>query len=150
MSIIQDPDKILHTKSTEVTDFNKAKEIVDKLVIVTREVDSPWKLWLGMAAPQVGYNKRVFILRKSYRNYTVMINPEVIKEKWLVPLLCRCYSLKGQLYLTKYHFWFRVKYQDLKGNYHTEVIKGGRAACLQQELDHINGIMLSDKGKRIL
>ena len=150
MDIIQDPDERLHTKSIKVTDFQDVKEIVDKLISVTKEVDRPWKFWLGMAAPQVGYNKRIFILRKSYRNYTVMVNPEVIEEKWLLPLLCKCYSLKGQLYLTRYHFWFKLKYQDMEDNYHTKILRGGRAACLQQELDHINGIMLSDKGKRVL
>ena len=125
------------------------KKIADKLITVTKKVDKPWKFWIGMAAPQIGYNKRIFILRKSYRNYTIMINPEVLKQKWLFPLICRCYSLKG-FYLTMYHFWFRVKYLDLKGYYHTETLRGGRAAAFQQEFDHINGLLLSDKGKRLI
>lgn len=149
-SIIQDPDKILHTTSTTVTDFEEAKKIVNKLIDVTKMVDRPLKFWLGMAAPQIGYTKRIFILRNSYRNYTVMINPEILAQKWLLPLVSKCYSLAGQLYLTKYHFWFKVNYQNLDERWCTEVIRGGRAAALQQELDHINGVMLSDKGKRLL
>lgn len=150
MDMIQDPDKRLHALSTDVNDFDDAKTIVDKLIEVTKKVDRPWKLWLGMAAPQIGFSKRIFILKKSYRHYTVMVNPEVLEEKWLLPLICKCYSLKGKFYLTRYHFWFKVKYQDLEGKYHTEVIRAGRAACFQQEIDHINGIMLSEKGLRLL
>lgn len=146
--IVQDPDKRLHTPCIKVTNFRAAKEIADKLIEVTKEVDGHLKPWLGMAAPQVGYNKRVIILKKLFENYEVMINPEIIEKRWNIPTFSRCFSVEG-IYIIRAYYWIKVKYQDLQGYYHTEVISGGKAATLQQETDHINGILISDIGFRL-
>lgn len=147
--IIQDPAEILHSKCKKVTDFKDAKEIASKLIEVTKVVDGHFKPWLGMAAPQVGYNKRVIILRKSYRNYQVMVNPEIVEQKFVIPVVTKCFSVNG-IYIVKSPYWIKVQCQNLQGNYYTEVIKNGRAVTLQQEIDHINGILISDIGFRIL
>lgn len=147
--IIQDPDIRLHQECTEITDFNEAKKIANKLIEVTQKVDGKYKLWLGMAAPQVGYNKRVVILKKSFKKYEVMVNPEILKQKFVVPVITRCFSVDG-IYIVKSPYWIRVRYQDLQGKHHTQVIKGGRAVTLQQEIEHIDGVLISDSGFRIL
>lgn len=147
--IIQYPDPILHQLCQKVTNFNEAKKIANKLIEVTKKVDGPLKIWLGMAAPQVGFNKRIIILRRGQGNYTVMVNPEIIDQKWNFPIFSRCFSVKG-VYIRKCPYWIKVKYQDLQGKFHTEVVKGGKAATLQQEIDHINGVLISDIGRRIL
>lgn len=104
MRIIQEPDKRLHTVSSKVENFDEAKKIAEELIRVTEKMDRPWKFWWGMAAPQIGYNKRLFILRTWCRKYKVIVNPEVLEEKLLLPLLSKCYSSRGHLYITKYHF----------------------------------------------
>lgn len=147
--IIQDPDKILHQKSKKVTNLAEARKIAQELIEVTRKLEKPWSVWLGMAAPQIGYSRRVIILRKSHFNYLVMVNPEILEQKWLFPHFSMCFSLPG-IYLIKSHLWIKIKYQDLEGKYHTEIIKGGRAATLGQEINHINGVLLSDLGIRII
>lgn len=150
MNIIQEPDQRLNKISTRIADFDEAKKIVDKLTSVTKTVDKPWKLWLGMAAPQIGYNQRIIILRRSYGKYEVMVNPEVLKKKWLFLSTENCYSLKGKgRYLLKRYFWLKIKYQDLNGHSHQEVSIGPRAYTMQQELDHINGVLISDIGWKI-
>ena len=149
--ILQSPDKRLHAVSTKVINFDEAKKIAQQLIDVTRGVDKPFNFWLGMAAPQVGYDKRIVILRKSYQNYTVMVNPEIVDKKWFLPSVERCYSLKGMgRFLLKRYFWLRIKYQDLEGKYHEGNIVGLRAYTMQQEMDHINGVLISDIGIRIL
>ncbi len=147
--IIQDPDKRLHELSDNANSLAEAKKIVQELIEVTKSVDKPWSIWLGMAAPQIGYNKRVIILKESYAHYKVMVNPEVINQKYLFPIFSRCFSLKG-IYLIKAHLWIKIRYQDLEGKNHTEIIKGGRAATLEQELNHINGVLISDIGIRLI
>lgn len=150
-NILQSPDKRLYTLSSIVNDLDQARLITERLVSITERVDRLWKFWLGMAAPQIGYNKRIVILKKSYRNYQVMVNPEILGKKWVLPSLEQCYSLKNRgRYLLLRYFWLKVKYQDLKGKYHQEVIIGPRAYTMQQEIDHIDGILISDKGKKIL
>lgn len=149
VKILQEPDKKLHQSSEKVISLSEARKIAQELIEVTKNVDKPWSFWLGMAAPQLSYTKRVIILKESYGNYKVMINPEVIEQKWLFPIFSRCFSLKG-VYFIKAHLWIKVRYQDLEGKYHTETIKGGRAATLEQELNHINGVLLSDIGIRLI
>ncbi len=147
--IVKSPNKQLHLRSSKVISFREAKEIVDSLIVVTKKVDKPWSFWLGMVAPQIGFNKRIIILRKNYHTYTVMINPEIIERKWSFPIFSRCFSVDG-IYIVNCPYWVKVKFQDLQGEFHTEVALGGKAATLQQEIDHVNGILISDKGVRII
>lgn len=142
--ILQFPDKRLREVSKKVEAFNgETKKIVDELISVTQKVDAHWKLYLGMAAPQIGYNKRIVLVKDSYKKYRVMINPEIIGKKWLLPSFSMCYSVPG-LYVVRKYYWVRVKYQDIKGNIKEEILKGGKALALQQEIDHINGKLICD------
>lgn len=143
-NIIQFPDEGLRQVSEKVTKFDsEILEIVEKLQQILLKVDRPYKLWLGMAAPQIGYNKRIIVLKIDHRKSLIMINPEIIELKWLLPIITGCYSLKG-LYLRKSHYWYKVKYQDEAGKYHQGIFKGGTAVALEQELDHINGKLACD------
>lgn len=94
MEIIQDPDKRLHTVCTEVVDFSEAAKIVDELTKVTKKVNRPFKIWLGMAANQIGHSKRIFILRNSYKDYLTVINPEIVEKQLQIITPSRCYSVK--------------------------------------------------------
>ncbi len=147
--IVREPDKRLHQVCVNVTSFKEAKEIAEKLIEVTRKVDGAFKPWLGMAAPQIGFNKRVIILKKTPGDYTIMINPEIIKQRYTLPIFSRCFSLNG-IYIINSPYWIEIKYQDLNGKYHQDIIKGGKAATFIQEINHINGILISDIGIRIL
>ena len=84
-----------------------------------------------------------YSIKESYHKYTVMINPEIIEQKWFLPSITTCYSLPG-IYLRRHHFYFQVRFMDLKGKTHTKIYKGGKAAALQQEIDHINGVLVCD------
>jgi peptide deformylase len=143
--IIQHPDGRLHQVSTPVTEFDdELLKIVSELKEVTRKVDGFFSfLGLGMAAPQIGYNKRVVVLRRGNNDYQVMINPEVMERKWRFPSISGCYSTEKLHFLMRY-FYYHMRYQDEEGEFHEEVIKGRIATVLQQELDHLNGILIND------
>jgi len=142
--IIQYPNKILRLRSKRVTKINEnTRKIANKLIKILRKVDKFWNPWLGMASPQIGYNKRIIAIKESYHSYIIMINPEIIEQKWFLPIIGSCFSLKG-LYLAKYHYWFKIKYQDLAGKYHTRTLIGLKAAVIQQEIDHLNGKLICD------
>lgn len=147
--ILVAPNEKLTKSSTDVNDFNEIKPIVEELIKTTEEIDGLFKFWLGMAAPQIGFNKRVILIKISQGNYRIMINPRIMKSSYIFPTFSRCYSVKG-LYIVNNPLWLKVKYQDLNRVFHQEVFKGGKAVVLQQEIDHINGILISDRGIRIL
>ena len=148
MNIIQFPDEVLITSSAKVVDYKRASEIADNLISVIRKLDKPFTFGLGMAAPQIGVSARIIVLRMSYQNYKIMINPEIIEQKWTIITPSKCFSLKGT-YLTKAHLWIKVKYYDLDEKQHIQVVTGAKAITLQQEIDHINGKLLHDRGIRI-
>lgn len=142
--ILQTPDQRLRQISTKVNNIDdKIIDIAEKLVGVLKRVDKPFIPWLGMAAPQLGYNLRVIAIKKGFKKYQVMINPEFIEQKWFLPTISGCYSLKG-LYLLRSPYWAKVSYQDTKGKNHKETFIGGKAILLKQEIDHLNGRLVCD------
>lgn len=142
--IIQHPDKRLRQTCKEVTEFDKKIEKIAKdLISVLKKVDLSFMPWYGMAANQIGYDKRVIALKRAYHKYIIMVNPEILDRKWNFYSISGCFSLKG-MYLLKRFFWQKVRYQDLHGKYHEEVFKGGYSSVLQQEIDHINGRLVCD------
>jgi peptide deformylase len=145
--ILQDPDARLHTRSQGIKDFKEAKKIASELLSVVKVVSRFWKLWLGFAAPQIGYNKRIIVLRDGIKKYKVMVNPEILEARWPFFYLGRCYSLQGR-YILKGHLWTKLKYQDLEGSSRTQTIFGPSA--LEHEIDHLNGVLAYERGKRIL
>ena len=143
--IIQEPNKILTSISEEVTTFDEqTKQIAEELKTVIVKADFRGHIFgLGLAAPQLGYNQRIIALKSSYGNYQIMVNPKIVEQKWHLPWTEKCLSLEGRYFLKRY-FWIKVQYQDIEGNDFEETVIGPRAAVLQQEIDHIDGVLISD------
>lgn len=142
--ILQEPDERLRKVSTKVTKIdNSVIEVANQLIDTLKKIDKPFNPWLGMAAPQLGINLRVIAIKKGSNKYQVMINPEFSDQKWLLPTISGCLSLKG-LYLFKSPYWVKVKYLDIEGKSKTEVFQGGMAVLLKQEIDHLNGRLVCD------
>jgi len=147
MKTIKEPNVLLHTQCKQVTDFDEAKQIADKLLLKVKSVAKFWNLWLGFAANQIGYPKRIIVLRKGKNKYEVLINPSFVEERFPFLQLGKCYSING-VYLVKSHLWSKVRYQDLNGDWSEKIIRGPSA--IYHEIDHINGILISENGFRIL
>jgi len=143
--ILQEPNTILTSVSEEVTAFDaQTKHISEELKTVIKKTDFRGHIFgLGLAAPQLGYSQRIIALKNSYGDYQIMVNPKIVDQKWLLPWTEKCFSLDGRHFLKRY-FWVKVQYQDIEGNDFEEIIIGPRAAVLQQEIDHINGVLISD------
>lgn len=103
----------------------------------------------GLAAPQVGVNKRFFILRFGNR-IDVFINPEIIKaghEK--VAYGEGCLSVPGTYYKVSRPRKIEVRYFDENMTVRKAKFHDFDAVAFQHELDHLNGILISDKGKAV-
>lgn len=142
--VLQEPDIRLRTNSKVIKEVNASViKIASQLVGTLKRIDKPYLLWLGIAAPQIGINLRIIAIKRTLHNYQVMINPEFSDQKWFLPTVSGCYSLKG-LYLLKSPYWVKVKYLDLQGKKHEEVFQGGMAVLLKQEVDHLDGKLICD------
>lgn len=142
--ILQEPDERLRKVSKKVNKIDKTVvEVANQLVNNLKKIDRGFIPWLGISAPQIGYNLRVIAIKKGFRKYKLMVNPEFTDQKWFLPAISGCYSLNG-LYLLKSPYWVKVSYLDLKGRKYIETFRGGMAVLLKQEIDHLNGRLVSD------
>jgi peptide deformylase len=103
---------------------------------------------IGLAAPQVGKLLRVIVIDIAPDKIPAplaLINPEVVAvsdEK--VAREEGCLSLPEQYAEITRPAWVKVKYQDEAGARHEIEGDGLLAACLQHEIDHLNGVLFVD------
>lgn len=142
--VLQEPDPRLRTMSEKISRIdNNVRSIAAKLVEVLKQLDKPYLPWQGLAAPQIGQNARIVVIKRKYGQYQIMINPQFLEERLTLPTISGCYSLKG-LYLRISPFWVKISYTDMDNKNHTETFWGGKATLLKQEIDHLNGKLISD------
>lgn len=134
MEIIKYPNKVLSTISIEAT-FEEAKDIVEKLQDAINNLK--WGKCAGLAAPQIGINKRVFIgMGKAY------INPQITFQSPMTFISKEgCYSLQDRKfdYPKTRHQCIKMKYMDIKGKIKENIYTGLNAVIMQHEIDHLEG-----------
>ena len=108
---------------------------------------------VGLAAPQIGESIRMVTIDVSEeKNQLItMINPEIIAtgaEKDIGEE--GCLSLPGIYEKVNRYTEVTVRFQDLDGNTVEIEADGLLAVCIQHELDHLDGTLLSDVGLEVL
>jgi peptide deformylase len=98
----------------------------------------------AIAAPQIGLNKRlvyVFIDQPS-----VYINPVLSDfDKRMLTLWDNCLSFPFLSVKVKRHKSCRITYRDLKWQEKTAELKGDLSELLQHEVDHLDGILATQR-----
>ncbi|AQW92380.1 MULTISPECIES: peptide deformylase [Elizabethkingia] len=107
---------------------------------------------VGIAAPQVGINRNVIWVQrfdKDGKPLEYFLNPVILWKSQLQNL-----GPEGDLSITDFrdHFYrskvIQLEYSDLKGKKHTEIVEGFTAVIFQHEIDHLSGILISDKKEK--
>jgi len=102
---------------------------------------------IGLAAPQIGISKRVFVMEVHGRE-RMCFNPEIIfSSDVLTEFPEGCLSFIGDQCIIKRPDTICVKYQDHQGNWIEDDMVGLEARCFQHELDHLDGIVMHDRKK---
>lgn len=99
---------------------------------------------IGLAAPQVGVNKRVFVMGNQQRSY-ICVNPEVTSTSGSRRDLEGCLSFPGLWLNVERPETITVKYQDILGRVQEHEFTGLAARVFQHELDHLNGVCFVNK-----
>jgi len=120
-----------------------------------KHICDPEHRWVGLAAPQVGVNKRIIVVsllqdrEEEVFSTVAMINPEIIEHsdeitndefpEW-------CLSLPGtkSWYIDRYTE-IKVQYLDMKWKKRILWVKWLASVILQHEIDHLDGILYIDK-----
>ena len=141
------PDSVLRTVAQHVTNFNRdLNQLTQDMLLTMRS-----QLGMGLAAPQVGVSKRIFVMDIDYiegnqpAEPLIIINPEIIAVseqtfKWKEG----CLSVPG-------HFETRVRpqavklaYQDITGKDHITKLYDLVAFAALHEYDHLEGKVFVD------
>jgi peptide deformylase len=101
---------------------------------------------LGLSANQCGFPYRVFVMGAG-DEFVAHFNPEVISTDGEAHMIegCLSFPMLG-LRITRAKK-IEVKYQDFTGEYHTKTYEGLSARCFLHELDHMNGIVYTNRVK---
>lgn len=109
---------------------------------------------VGLAAPQIGKNIRLFIVdctpwgedHPELAEYKkVYINAEILEESEETSLFDEgCLSLPGLNERVRRPVSIRIKYLDEKFEEHDEWVEGLPARVIQHEYDHLEGMVFTD------
>jgi peptide deformylase len=140
-NIIPDTDEILHKKCRPVEKIDgRIETLVHDMFDTLKEAQGA-----GLAAPQVGVLKRIFVIAVDEEGNTrEFINPEIISEDGTQEGAEACLSIKGFEGFVVRPAAVKVKAVNLKGE---EFIFDGTetmARALCHETDHLNGVTIRD------
>ena len=104
---------------------------------------------VGLAAPQVGILKRV-VLVDTGDEILELINPEMIETSGEQTGLEGCLSVPGKYGIVTRPMFAKVRAQDRDGNGYEAEGEELIARCVCHELDHLDGIVYTEKMERFL
>jgi peptide deformylase len=147
MTILTHPDRRLKRIAKPV-DFD-SMSMVERMSIVRRMSNAlggvTYGQRLGLAAPQIGINYRVIIVRGN-----VMFNPEWVPCKAPPNYITEgCYSVPGKQYRVARAPYGWAKWMTIEGKPMEDKLNELPAIVFQHEISHLNGECLPDYGEPI-
>ena len=167
--IIEVPDPRLKQVSVPVTSFDEELKTLVADMLETM-YDAPG---IGLAAIQVGVPQRVLVIdlqpedpdaepvacdhdghhhhhQPTKKEPQVFINPELFDPSEDLSLYQEgCLSVPDIYAEVERPATVGVRWQDLDGNRHEQVLDGLMATCIQHEMDHLEGILFIDHLSRL-
>jgi peptide deformylase len=137
-------DKILRTKTEDLDPQELQTEefslLIDDMIDAMRAENG-----IGLAAPQVGASKRVFVA-DTPNGVIAVVNPHIVRRsKKLVRLEEGCLSVPGRFEEVLRSRDVTVRGLTVDGSPIEFTAKGFFARVLQHEIDHLDGILFVDR-----
>lgn len=100
---------------------------------------------LGISANQLGINKRICAVNMGEHNW-IMFNPEIVsKSDELSTMSEGCLSYPGLYLKLPRANSIVVRFQAMNGQWIEQKVDGLSAVCIQHELDHLDGVVYTDR-----
>ena len=162
IEILDEKNKILHQKSKNVkfpvskSDRKLAMDTITYLKMSqNEEIANEYNLraGMGMAFPQLGKLKRIFVIALVRDDGTVeehiICNPKIISQSEEMIYVGEgegCLSVNREVKgIVPRHARVTVRYYDFDGNEKTIRVREDIAVAFQHEIDHLNGILFVDR-----
>ncbi|MEO1637645.1 MAG: peptide deformylase [Pseudomonadota bacterium] len=140
-------DPVLAQVALPVTDFDQALAQLAEGMLETM-YDAPGR---GLAGPQVGLSQRIFVVDTEWKEGApapmVFVNPVIVASSGArADGNEACLSIPDKAYTVSRPLWIDAVWQDAEGGGHAARFTGAKAVCFCHELDHLNGVLISDHG----
>lgn len=134
-------DDILRKKCKRVEEVNDhIRMLLDDMLDTLHNT----KDGAAIAAPQVGILQRLVVIDMG-NGVIKLINPEIIEERGIQECVEGCLSIPNKYGNTLRPKKVTIKALDENGKEITLIGRGEMAKCFCHEIDHLNGILFSDK-----
>lgn len=151
--IVQNNDPVLHTTAEVVALPDIPSKRIQTILRDMKEALDAKEHGVALAAPQIGVPLRIFIVsRKAFsdedteRESLVYINPELIRSSKKMGIMEEaCLSVTGLYGKVRRATHVTVRAYDERGEIFTRGTGGLLAQIFQHEIDHLNGILYTDK-----
>ena len=144
MQIVEQPDIFLREPTSEV----KLPLSVEDQVIIDLMIDTMYKnKGIGLAANQVGYARRIFVMDTSadHNSPKIFINPVIEKSaKEKLTEEEGCLSCPKRLVEVRRPTYVGLKYFCRHGEEHYKTFYYLSSRVIQHEMDHLNGKLMTD------
>lgn len=104
---------------------------------------------VGLAAPQIGMMRRIFVAEPEPDKIYCFVNPEIISAEGVQESEEGCLSLPGYIGLVDRPEKVVIKGLDRDGNPQQHTFEGFPAIVMSHEYDHLDGILYKDKAKEM-
>jgi peptide deformylase len=144
LKILQDDDPGLRGTSEDV------KEVTDDLNELALNMMETMTIHqgIGLAAPQVGKKINLLVFDTSFSEddgkMAIMFNPKIMHGEGNITTAEKCLSFPGRKIKVKRYRKVRVKYLNTQNEKCIVDLEGLAAIVVQHEIDHLEGILLSD------
>lgn len=142
-NIVIEGDEVLRKRSKEVSEINdRIRELFEDMKETLYKTGNG----IGLAAPQVGILKRMIVIDLGDGNGPMeIINPVILEQQGEQVEVEGCLSVPGVFGEVKRPARMVVEYTNLKGKKVKVDATDLLARCLSHEIDHLDGILFTDK-----
>lgn len=140
LSIQKKGDECLQKKCHAVTVFDRRlklliRDMTDTLIAANGA---------GLAAPQVGILRRIFVVNDGER-VRAYVNPVILERRGEQRPVEGCLSLPGVWGRVVRPMYVKVSAQDENGEFFEDEAEGLIAEAFEHECDHLDGILFDEK-----
>ena len=144
-NVVLEGDEILRKKCREVT------EVTDRIRMTMEDMLETMRseYGVGIAAPQVGIMRRMFVAEPEPGRVYYMINPVILEQSGADPGDEGCLSVPGKIGTVTRPDYIKIEALDLSGDKQTYEFHDFDARVMCHEYDHLDGILYIDKAVNI-
>ncbi len=142
--IVQVGDPVLRQTCAPVTRFDgELCALLDDMKETLRKAEGA-----GLAAPQVGVPIRVVVVDVE-EGYFEFVNPVFVWQKGEQVGAEGCLSIRGKAGTVRRPSKVKILFQDRKGDKYSLVARDFFARAVCHELDHLDGVLYTDKAENV-